>query len=121
MASTEGWRDIAARKEKEQLSKIPISWLLPPYILDSAKKAINVLDIPKRSGLLTAKELDITESYDATSLAMELSSRRLSSLEVTVAFCKRAAIAHQVVCRISMFSSSKSLTCTDKLPDRNIL
>lgn len=46
---------------------------------------------------MTEKEVDITENYDATALAQALRERKLTCVDVTTAFCKRAAIAHQLV------------------------
>jgi amidase len=48
-------------------------------------------------GLLTAHELEITEVDDAVALLEKLHSKTWSALEVTVAFCKRAAVAQQLV------------------------
>jgi Asp-tRNA(Asn)/Glu-tRNA(Gln) amidotransferase A subunit family amidase len=55
-----------------------------------------VLDIPRRSGLLTKDELHLTEDYDATALLEKLTTGKLKSENVTRAFSKRAAIAQQV-------------------------
>jgi amidase len=69
--------------------------LLPESILSS--KPRNVLPIFRDCGLLTARELEITEIADATALLEKIHSRQWTSLEVTVAFCKRAAIAQQLI------------------------
>lgn len=83
---------------------IPKAWELPSALvqslshpLESSKNNLVELDIPRRSGLLTEKELRITEAYDVQGLLKALASGELTSLEVTVAFCKRAAIAQQLV------------------------
>jgi hypothetical protein len=92
MAST--WQSISRRKKEEQWSRIP-----PEYRLKTVPTGLtNVLDIPRTCGLLTAEELAITEQYDATALAEAIRSRSLKSVDVARAFCKRAAIAHQLVC-----------------------
>jgi amidase len=92
MAST--WESISARKKQEQQSRIPQAYILPATFKPGRN---NVLDAPRKCDLLTAKELNITEAYDATALAAEIATGRLTSLQVTEAFCKRAAIAHQLV------------------------
>lgn len=51
----------------------------------------------KSCGLLTARELDITDVEDCIALLKKIHSKEWSALEVTVAFCKRAAIAQQLV------------------------
>jgi amidase len=92
MAST--WQDIATRKQAERAAKIPKEYLLTK---DYAAGRTNVLDVPRKCGLLSSRELHITESFDATALAVEVAAGRLSSVEVAKAFCKRAAIAQQLV------------------------
>jgi Asp-tRNA(Asn)/Glu-tRNA(Gln) amidotransferase A subunit family amidase len=57
---------------------------------------LDVRSIPRTCGILNSKELEITEKYDATSLAQAIRSKSLTAEDVTTAFCKRAAIAQQV-------------------------
>lgn len=102
--SANGWETRAAEKRARCQSLIPKAWELPSAIvqslahpLASSKNNLIELDIPRRSGLLTDKELKITEAYDVRGLLKALASGELSSFEVTVAFCKRAAIAQQLV------------------------
>jgi hypothetical protein len=93
------WETIAAEYQKEAAAKIPREWLLPAKITESIcpSSTQNVLDIPRTCGLLSAEEIDITENYDAVTLSEHLASGKFSSLVVTTAFCKRAAIAQQLV------------------------
>ena len=91
------WKQLALSKRVATFSKIPKSWLLP---LEHASQytstnPISVLNVPRESGLLTQKELDITELYDATDLVALMAKGTLTSVEVVTAFCKRASIAHQ--------------------------
>ncbi len=94
------WKDLVAQKRTETTKALPQEWRLSSSILDtiSASADISVLDVPAKCGLLTEKELDITENYDAVDLIAKMAAKELSSLDVTTAFCKRAAVAHQVVC-----------------------
>jgi Asp-tRNA(Asn)/Glu-tRNA(Gln) amidotransferase A subunit family amidase len=87
------WQDIAQRKQAERQSRIPREWLLSSL---PSPSTLDVRSIPRICGILTSKELEITENYDATSLAEAIRSRSLTAEEVTTAFCKRAAIAQQV-------------------------
>ncbi|KAJ4983362.1 amidase [Stagonosporopsis vannaccii] len=91
------WQKLALSKRVATFNKIPKDWLLPveqasQYIETSQ---ISVLDVPRTSGILTQKELAITENHDAVELVALMSKGELSSVEVVRAFCKRAAIAHQ--------------------------
>ncbi|KIX96407.1 uncharacterized protein Z520_07673 [Fonsecaea multimorphosa CBS 102226] len=94
----EEWRTLVERKRAEGAKAIPKEWRLSPSILESvnADADISVLDVPGKCGILTPKELEITETYDAVDLTTKIAAKELSAVEVTEAFCKRAAIAHQV-------------------------
>lgn len=91
MSST--WQSIAAQKQKAQKESIPKEWLLKSL---PATSQLDVRDIPRSCGILNAKELEITENYDATALILTLRERKYTALEVATAFCKRAAIAQQL-------------------------
>lgn len=52
--------------------------------------------VPYESGIMTPEELALTEK-DATGLLRLISEGKLKSYDLTLAFCKRAAIAQQVV------------------------
>lgn len=88
------WQSIARRKREEQASKIPKEWLLKSR---PAAHQTNVLNVPCHCGILTDREVQITEEHDATDLVQGLRSGKLKSVDVVTAFCKRAAIAQQLV------------------------
>jgi hypothetical protein len=97
-ATQEPWQEIAARKRASVRALIPAQWLIPAAKLEEYKKSERgVLHVPRESGILSAEEIKITESYDAVALAEELRAGRLSAVDVTRAFSKRAAIAQQLV------------------------
>lgn len=87
------WQDIAARKCEQRESRIPKQWLLATSI---DKQQSNVLSVPQECGILTQDDLRITGGFDATALVSGLSTGLLRSIDVVTAFCKRAAIAHQL-------------------------
>ena len=87
------YRSISAEKKLQRQSKIPKEWLLP----ESYHGATNFMDIPLICGILNDVERDITSNFDATALLEKLKGGEWSAEQVTVAFCKRAAIAHQLV------------------------
>jgi hypothetical protein len=91
----EPWKEISARKKADQASRIPKEWLLAEHSRPQANTN-NLLDVPRRCGVLSQDEIRLTEDYDATSLLELLNAGKLKSKDVTTAFCKRAAIAHQV-------------------------
>lgn len=105
MGSTNSdWQTIVAAKQKKSQSLIPEAWRLPEsitktlqYPLEEHANRLLDLDIPKRSGILSARELEITEANTVADLLSKLASGTYTALEVTTAFCKRAAIAQQLV------------------------
>ena len=98
------WQAKVAVKQKEAQGAIPEAWRLPEsitksltYPLEENANRLIEMDIPRKSGLLSERELDITENNTVAQLLTKLASGELTSLEVTTAFCKRAAIAQQLV------------------------
>lgn len=91
---------IAAEKVAQRSSKIPKDWLISP---DSSKDATNLLHIPTTCGVLSDVEYNITSNYDATALLEKLRAGEFSAEQVTRAFCKRAAVAQQLVGRSTTF------------------
>jgi len=87
------WQRIAQRAQLFRDSTIPREWLLNDPVSDDVR---NVMKVPYACGVMTEIELALTDK-DATGLLELLKSGRVSSFDVTLAFCKRAAIAHQLV------------------------
>ncbi|RAO73738.1 uncharacterized protein BHQ10_009750 [Talaromyces amestolkiae] len=87
------YKVLAAAKKAQQQGNIPQNWHIPVNIFQDAT---NVMDVPLSCGLLDETEAKITSDYDATALLEKLKARVWSVEQVTVAFCKRAAIAHQL-------------------------
>lgn len=93
------YREVSKHKLEANAALIPKEWILSSKYLENVNENsdLNVLDVPRKCGILSEKELDITENYDATALIERLAAKEVSSYEVVVAFCKRAAIAQQLV------------------------
>ncbi|KAG7700961.1 hypothetical protein KL951_001076 [Ogataea haglerorum] len=93
---TADWKEKAAAKRAEVHKGIPQEWILPSSVLDNydENQSVSVLEIPRR--FLSDSELAITENYSASELHNAIVSGKLTSLEVTTAFCHRAAIATQL-------------------------
>lgn len=85
------WEQLAADKRARIASTIPSEWLIRDLPSDD-----NVFGFPKASGLLSAREIELTES-SATELVAQMAEGKLKSVDVTLAFCKRAALAQQLV------------------------
>jgi amidase len=88
---SKSWEDIAADKKNRISESIPQEWRIK-----SAPSVISVMGYPKESRIMSADELAITEST-AVYLVAQMAAGKLSSVAVTTAFLKRAALAHQLV------------------------
>jgi amidase len=89
------WQEKAEAKRAKTKSKIPEEWTLDKDDLVAAKKQ-RQLSGPFIERLCDADELEIT-SNDSVPLLAKIKSGHYTALQVTKAFCKRAAIAQQIV------------------------
>ncbi|KAJ5702615.1 Amidase [Penicillium malachiteum] len=100
----DSWEDKAARKREECANRIPTEWRLSDDFVAkfSTPLSENKNDLIRNkaireSGILTEREISITEEYTVAELINALANSRLTSVEVTLAYCKRAAVAQQLV------------------------
>jgi amidase len=98
--STPTYQERAAEKRANQLALIPPEWRLSPVpSVESHPDGLAYI-----RSILTPAELAFTEETDVTVLLRKLASAELSSLELTRAFAKRAALAHQLtICCTEIF------------------
>ena len=96
--ASKSWEAVVAAKIAS-LSQTPNEWKISPDILSqlTSDATANVIDAPAECQVLSTEEISITEKYSATELLQMISQQKLSSKDVTTAFCKRAAVAHQLV------------------------
>ncbi|KAH9175196.1 general amidase [Lactarius sanguifluus] len=107
------WQELAAEKKVRQAASIPKEWLIAPPSND----VLDVTDIPAKCGLLSARDLEITEVSSVADLLTKIATGTWSSVEVTTAFCKRAVIAHQVTnCLTEIFIDRKVVGPLHGLP-----
>lgn len=90
---------LAAAHIDVQKSAIPANWTLDADRLVELSGDGKLIenDVVRKSGFLSDAELTVTEKYTATEILAKLSTGELSSEQVTEAFCKRAALAQQLV------------------------
>lgn len=91
------WEQVAADRQKYRDATIAI--LDPPIPAVPKELPLNVTGIPKQ--LLTSDEIKITE-MKVEELVPALAGGRLSAVEVTNAFLRRAAVAQGLVCSKSL-------------------
>jgi amidase len=70
------WQSVSAAKREQNAAKIPNEWRLSESILSKVNKEVdlNVLDVPRTCGILSEKEIELTEKYDATALLEKMAS-----------------------------------------------
>ncbi|KAM0276602.1 hypothetical protein ACHAQH_006559 [Verticillium albo-atrum] len=97
------WAVLAAAHSKKQRESIPKAWILQDDVLKAitghgtAKEGrLMELQAAQKCGLLSDHEIGISQA-NASDLVQKLQRAELTSEEVTVAFCKMAAVAQQTV------------------------
>ncbi|ANB14727.1 Amd2p [Sugiyamaella lignohabitans] len=86
------YKSISQRKIQERDAKIPDAWKL-----SKVPTGDNLLQVPETCGILTPREIEITGTYDSVDLLKKIHSGEFTAEEVTIAFCKRASIAQQLL------------------------
>jgi len=87
------WKQKCAQRKQAQLESIPKEWI----IQCPRDNQLNVMAVPAECGLLSARELEITNTVDVEDILRKLHTAEWSSFEVTTAFYKRAIVAQQLV------------------------
>lgn len=91
---TAPWKPTVHHKRSLQLASIPPAWRLPSSSQPPSPQT--TIEIIHSSNILNPQELQWTETADICALLSHLASREVSSVQLTTAFCKRAAIAQQL-------------------------
>lgn len=104
MGSMPSWKETARLRRQQQYEAIPPSWRLKSIPTDFRDTRYVI----ERSGLLTARELDITGTIGAGKILRKYEEGDWTVEEVVTAFCKRAAIATQLIgcCTELMFDEA---------------
>ncbi|KAL2832439.1 amidase signature domain-containing protein [Aspergillus cavernicola] len=106
--------ETQARKAQDILQlSIPKQWMVPSHQLPSPNQ-LNVTDFPRKSGILTDRELAITE-LSATALVATMGQGRITAEEVVVAFLKRSVIGHQLLNFATEFMAEKAISRAKEL------
>lgn len=75
MASSD-WQSLASAKREANAGKIPAEWQLAPQYMNNVNSSsdLNVLRVFAQCGILSLREIEITESLDATALLEKLTT-----------------------------------------------
>lgn len=109
------WNNRVLEKRATQLTLIPSAWRLPETLLESPPASI--VETIRASGILSVDELAWTETPDIRDLVELVRSQRVTSEALTMAFCKRAAIAQQVTKCLTEVFFDKALKRARELDD----
>lgn len=104
------WKARAEAKVADTLSKIPVEWRLEQDVIDAAKNR-RQLTGDFIFDLLDRETIQII-SHDSKELVDFIGRKEYTSLEVAQAYCKTAAVAHQIVRknRVSVLMDRSSVT-----------
>ncbi|KAL3475281.1 amidase signature domain-containing protein [Aspergillus californicus] len=105
---TPTWESQARKAQDILQLSIPKQWMVPANQLPPASQ-LNVVDFPRKSKVLTDKELAITEA-SATALVAAMGDGRFSAEEVVIAFLKRSVIGHQLLNFATEFMTEKAIS-----------
>ncbi|KAM0202725.1 hypothetical protein ACHAPQ_010782 [Fusarium lateritium] len=101
--TTNSWQEIAAAHRQKQRKAIPRAWILSQEKLGQISgvgtpQEGQLIDLKavEASGLMSKREMNITESFTARELLGEIKSQSIRAEDVVVAFCKRASVAQQL-------------------------
>lgn len=89
------WETTARQKREAALAAIPRDWVLQAVPSPEDQRDVTG---PYIQQFLSPREIEVTET-DAVGLAASIAAGTWTAVEVTLAFCHRAAIAHQLVSR----------------------
>lgn len=91
------WTTAATTKRDAILNSIPQEWRIAKIPSASEQKDVTGEYVQQ---FLDKKEIEITET-DAVDIANKVAAGEWSAVDVTKAFCHRAALAHQLVSPLS--------------------
>ncbi|KAJ8522020.1 hypothetical protein ONZ45_g1362 [Pleurotus djamor] len=111
--STTTWQSLVADKQRRQQASIPKAWLIN---VPDTRVAPDITKVPDTCGILTSKEVEITNA-NVEILLPRLASGSWTAVEVTTAFYKRAIIAHQLTNCLTEIFVEKALARATELDD----
>ena len=92
------WEKLGEQERKRRDSTFP-KWYFD--IPEAPEDVLAVTDLPERAGILSAKEIEIT-NHDATGIVEAIRSKKYTCVEVIEAFSKRALLAQKYVWTVDL-------------------
>ncbi|KAJ5291001.1 hypothetical protein N7478_000252 [Penicillium angulare] len=109
------WKPAVLEKRAAQHALIPVEWRLSESFL--LNPPLSSIDAIRTCGILSADEVAWTDIPDIQYLVTLITSRQVTSLQLTTAFCKRAAIAQQLINCLTETCFDKALKRAQELDD----
>ncbi|KAK3375517.1 amidase signature domain-containing protein [Lasiosphaeria ovina] len=109
------WEEIVADKQRTDAAKIPLEWVLPPAVVAGAEARRSLVGA-FIEGLLDAETCQITD-MDVPDLVGLMESGAFTAVQVTTAFCKRAAVVHQLTRNMLEIGFNQALKRAAELDD----
>ncbi|KAJ8519145.1 hypothetical protein ONZ45_g3862 [Pleurotus djamor] len=107
------WKEKCADRKQKQQNCIPAEWRI-----DTGDTSVqNVMDVPTTCGLLSSREINITDTVDVSLILDRLRKGEWSSVETTTAFYKRAIVAHQLTNCLTEIFVDRALRRAKELDD----
>lgn len=104
---TEAFEATRAQLLDDFIKKVPEELYIPQRYVDKPPK--DVTSIPRECGVLSDLDLEITEKYDASGLAVAIAQRTYSAVTVAHAFLKRAVVCDQISCCLAQWLPEMAL------------
>lgn len=102
VSGNESWEARAAAKRATTRAKVPREWILGPEEIEKASRQRDITG-PFIEQYLLLQEISITNE-GSVEIVGNIKAGLYTATEVTSAFCKRAAIAYQIVIRQKFFN-----------------
>lgn len=99
---TATWQERAAAKRESIATSIPQEWRLDATVIQKSSQQRDISGA-YIEGLIDQETVAITQ-LDSLEIVAAIQSRRYSAVQVTTAFCRRAAVAQQIVCTLNIMS-----------------
>jgi amidase len=99
------YKTLAAQELKRRDSTFP-KWYFD--LPDAPEDVLDVTGLPEKSGILSPKEIEITNA-DGVGVVQAIRNKKWSSVEVVEAFCKRALLAQKYVPHKSNRTNSRRI------------
>ncbi|ODV91806.1 hypothetical protein CANCADRAFT_30132 [Tortispora caseinolytica NRRL Y-17796] len=109
----EQWKSEIERVRKIRDDSIIKEYLIPEDKLPPADQ-LNMMNVPRESGIMTEKELTITET-PVYILAGEIAEGKYTAVETLTAFLKRATMAQQLLNCVTEFLADEAMKLAESL------